>query len=172
MSSFLMALCFLCIPLAQAEPLVLVSGEASFTATGKPSLIEIKGTGAKLIPLNTSLTRNGTSITGTAMVDLSTLTTGMELRDSHLKDKYLETSEHPWAAITALVADTSTGEFKGDLTIKGQGRPVKGTFKLDGKQLTSSFKILLTDYPSIGVPSWLGVTVAEEVQIEVKCTLQ
>ena len=60
------------------------------------------------------------------------------------------------------------GEFKwtGKLTLKGETKPVSGTGSLKGDTITANFKISLSDYPAIGVPSWLGVTVEKDVLVK------
>lgn len=140
----------------------LKSSSVSFVATGNPGFLAIDGKGAKLEKLEIS-EKDGW-VKGKAVAVLVGLTTDMDLRDEHMHEKYLETKKHPRASLTF---EGKNGIFKGLLTLKKTTKPVAGNYLIHGKKITARFKINLSDFP-IGVPSWLGVTVAEEVAIVVK----
>lgn len=92
-------------------------------------------------------------------VDLNTLKTGIGLRDSHMRENYLETDKFPFAEFTGKIDE------KPNLQV-GDRRSVKavGTFKIHGVErdievlgyltklqngkleLDASFDILLSDY--------------------------
>lgn len=65
-----------------------------FVAKGRPALIAIKGTGDGATG---SLNEMNGTITGEIQFQLKSLKTGIDLRDSHLKDKYLEVEKFPIA---------------------------------------------------------------------------
>jgi len=147
----------------------------SFVAVGKPGFLKIKGDGAKLRG-KASLDQN--KISGEFEVDLSPLTTGIDLRDEHMKEKYLETGKFPTAKLRLDpisydgVVSTIDTDFSGYLTIKGTEKPISGKFTAQGLlganvEGTANFEIKMSDFP-IGVPSHLGVTVAESVKVSVK----
>ena len=109
-------------------------------------------------------------------VPLANLSTGIDLRDRHMKEKYLEVPKYPNAVLT--VARTalkvpSSGEklatdTPGTLQLHGQTRPVTVHYeaKGDGGSIATSgsVHINMTDY-GIQVPSYLGVTVKPEVDV-------
>jgi hypothetical protein len=55
----------------------------------------------------------------------------------------------------------------GKLTLKGVTKPVTGKASYTGGKLKAFFTVNIKDFPSIGVPSHLGVTVANTVDVEV-----
>jgi len=158
--------------IAATWTVVPAESPVSFLATGKPGFLKIRGEGASL---SGAATDEGGKLSGSFKVALSALKTGIDLRDEHMKEKYLETGKHPEASLTLdpIAVDLAKGgddlAFTGKLTVKGVEKPVSGTFDLEpekdgavkGKAV---FKVVIEDYP-IGVPSHLGVTVAESVEV-------
>lgn len=142
-----------------------VAGQVTFQAVGKPSFMKINGEGGQVV--GTAEEDAAGVVTGTFTVQTGTLTTGMALRDKHMRDKYLGTGEaklvlKPWTKTAAA------SPFAGDLTIKGQTKAVTGTASVssDGK-LHAEFALNVEDYPAIGVPSFEGITVAGKVTVTV-----
>jgi hypothetical protein len=135
-----------------------VEGDVKFEAVSTSGLVKINGTGGK--------------VTGdpskSLEVELAPFDTGNNLRNEHMRDKYLEVGKFPKATLK-LDAVTAAPEFNwtGLLTIKGETKPVKGKAKLEGDKLWAEFTISLEAFPAIGVPSWLGVTVAKDVTVTV-----
>jgi len=116
-------------------------------------------------------------------VDLNTLKTGIGLRDSHMRENYLETDQFPFAEFTGklvqlptLIAGTKTpvkavGKFK----IHGIEREmeVSGylTLEQNGKiELNASFEILLADY-KIALPKLVFYELAEEQKVTINAIL-
>lgn len=147
----------------------------TFLAVGKPGFLRIKGQGTHL--LGTAEIKDG-KLSGKFTVPLAGLKTGISLRDSHMHEKYLETTRFPQAElIIEPFPFLSQGEkipFTGMLTIKGTSKPVKGEVQVYGLSEQASgraeFNVLINDFPNIGVPSYLGVTIAEQVQVVVEFT--
>lgn len=116
-------------------------------------------------------------------VDLNTLKTGIGLRDSHMRENYLETDKFPFAEFTGKM------ESMPDLA-EGEKKPVKavGIFKIHGIEreievlgfltkiqngkieLETSFDILLSDY-NIPIPKLVFYELAEEQKVTIKATL-
>lgn len=105
-------------------------------------------------------------LTGEFDVKLAAFTTGIDLRDKHMRDKYLETAKFPNAHLSIVGA--KAGEWSGTLQLKGQTKPVHGVYTLaaDGTA-TAEFTVSLADFSNIGVPSYLGVSVAKDVAVKV-----
>ncbi|MBY0316383.1 MAG: YceI family protein [Bdellovibrionales bacterium] len=154
------------------------SGAVTFEAVGKPSFLKIKGQGEGPEG-NIQIDKN---ITGEFKFKLDTLNTGISLRDSHMKEKYLEVAKHPDARLKLEeVKDWSVekGEaqgvpFKGSLTIHGVEKPVTGTVDIKKKDagyaVVANFETKISLY-GIDLPSYAGVTVADDVKVSVKTEL-
>lgn len=150
------------------------NGSVNFLAVGKPSALKIHG---KASGPEAKLELNGTQLTGSAEFDMSKLDTGIELRNRHMKEKYLQVQQHPKAKLTLTEAAvdpafanslTNGGEkpFKGKLQLHGQERDVEGTYTAKNGLLQAKFQIKLTNF-GIEIPSYLGITVAELVDVNV-----
>lgn len=153
--------------------------EVSFLAVGRPSMLKIKGTGAK----PTGFFSTGLKTEGEIQVDLREFTTGIATRDKHMKEKYLHTDkpENQFAKfkITSIEMPGNevppTGEvlvkIGGTLTLHGKTLPVtsESKLKIEGAKLSTNvlLNLKLTDY-GIEIPSFAGVTVAENVDIDIK----
>lgn len=147
--------------------------EAEFEAVGRPSMLKVKGHGARLVG---EIHLSDTEIKGKFQVLMDGFTTDIDLRDRHMKEKYLMTKEHPRATLElspiALPKGWKPGQtlssaFKGDLTLKGVKKPVEGTFKTDGTNMKTeaTFTMKLSDF-DIDVPKYMGVTIADTVTIK------
>lgn len=147
--------------------------KVEFKASGNPGFLRITGSGGYL---EGKVSGDVKGFKADLSVDLNNFTTGIDLRDQHMKNKYLETDKYPKAK---LVIENLTGfkeaeEFRwlGKLTIKGNTKPVNGMATVKGNNLTAQFKLSIADYPEIGIPSWLGVTMAESVEVSVSAVAQ
>jgi polyisoprenoid-binding protein YceI len=138
-------------------------------------------------------TFEGTIVTGatpldstvTASVDLSSINTGQEQRDAHIRSAdFFETDKHTHMTVASTGVRVDGGDFllDGDLTLKGVTKPV--TFKLDingfgpdaygGTRVgfSASTEINRSEFgvnfngPIPGVPG--GVAVSEKVQINLE----
>lgn len=150
-------------------------GKAQFLAVGKPALMKIHGEGAKVTG---QLKIENGAATGEFKLKLDEFDTGIALRDEHMKEKYLKTKEHPEAVLKIeslkLPAGFKVGQtlseqtFEGQLTLKGKTAPVTGTFSVQGPGLTTKakFPIDLEKY-EVGVPRYMGITVAQTVDVEI-----
>lgn len=153
-------------------------GRVEFDAVGWPSALKIHGKGAGL---DGQLQVEDASVSGVIGFDLKALETGIALRDRHLKETYLETARFPRATLTlsrvsiAHVPATDrfpavTVPFEGKLSLHGVEKAVGGEAKVmragSSVSTTASFSIDIRDF-GIQVPSYMGITVAEKVQVRV-----
>ena len=150
--------------LAQVER----TGGASSTFSGKgPGGFKLEGTTDQV-----SLKDDGKTVS--ISVPLSTLKTGIDLRDRHMREKYLEVEKYPnavlevaWAAVQ-LPADgqTSTQTVPGKMTVHGKTHDVSVTYTLkrtgDTYDASGKVPLNLKDYDII-LPNYLGVTVKPEI---------
>lgn len=150
---------------------------ATFEATGKPALLKIQGKGAKV---EGAVDVEGKSATGEFKIDLAQFTTGIDTRDEHMKDKYLEVQKFPKATLKIESVELPEGwapgtavkdaNFKGQLTVKDVTKPITGKVSVGAGEMASKadFEMKLSDYPSVGVPSFKGITVADSVKVHVE----
>jgi polyisoprenoid-binding protein YceI len=154
------------------------SGNVEFRATGHPSSLRIVGKGAA--PKG-KFTVAGNQAQGTISFDLNSLDTGIEMRTHHMKEKYLETGKYQQATLTVshltLPEDIAISHFSaenipftGTLLLHGVQKPVSGTAKIektgDKVILSAQFGLKVSDY-GIVIPSFAGITMADEVQVTV-----
>jgi len=159
-------------------PFQITDGNVGFLAIGKPSAIKIRGKGTA--PKGAILVA-GKDIQGEFTFDENSLDTGINLRDRHMKEKYLQTEKYPTAKfkITKLTlpAEFAATGFKaenipveGDLTLHGITKPVKGTATIACNSGVATghiaFGTQITEY-GIEIPSYMGVKVADHVDVDV-----
>lgn len=118
-------------------------------------------------------------------LDLNTLQTGINLRDKHMRDNYLETKKYPFAEFTGKIVtpEPSTLFSSGETTeVTAQGifklhgveknMEVKGILRREGEQLllTASFSVLLSDF-NIEKPSLVVYELADEQKVTIDVVL-
>lgn len=157
---------------AFAVPMSPKSGELRFTATATGAL-KINGTGAAPEgKLDITEGKDKLEISGNLKIKLETLSTGLSLRDSHMKDKYLEAGKFPEALLILSkqsLPRSGAGSFEGELVLRGVKHKVSGTaeavMEAGGARVKASFPVRLEDH-GIPKPSFAGITVANEVAVE------
>ncbi len=162
-------------------PLESKNGLSEFTAIGRPAALKIVGHGVgptgQLV-----LAPDGSDylLSGTVDLDLESFDTGIEMRDKHMKEKYLETAKNRKATVKFVSAHLAkeTLEKNGEVTLPallllhGVEKPVevKTSFLKDSSgelKTTSSFQIKISDF-GIQIPSFSGLTVADQIQIKIE----
>ena len=120
------------------------------------------------------------TLNGTLKVDLQTLETGIGLRDRHMRNNYLEVQKGPEFALATLEQiriEKLDGQttFKGTLLLHGQRKEVSGTAQLkqqDGRvRVEAQFPVKVSEF-AIPKPTYLGVGVADDVQVKVTLTAE
>ena len=138
---------------------------------------------ARTTALSGAVTARGSgsaALDGSLAVDLRTLDTGINLRNEHLRENYLEVTKGPGFDTATLSeidlkgvdpdAPEGKGSFTGVLRLHGVTKTVTGT--IDVRQagtdvhVKASFPVNLADY-SIRKPRYLGVGVKDTVTVEV-----
>ncbi len=157
--------------------------DIEFKAIGNPSALVVLGKGQGIE--GGMVFSEGGSVNGQVIVDLTTLTTGLSLRDKHLKNKYLEvgtfkTAEFSLQKIQWKSAESAMNqpiveqEFSGIMKIKNVEKVVAGVVSsVPGKDkvnATFKFTILLEDF-AITIPSFAGITMAKDVEITANIVL-
>jgi polyisoprenoid-binding protein YceI len=174
----LLTLCFIFPTAYGAEFLILPEqSPATFLAIGKPSALKITGTGASV---SGSLVTSNKKLSGKLSLDLNKFTTGMSLRDKHMKEKYLETAKPNFDQAVLSFQDlglesASNKAFTAKLNLHGVEKEINGLtdLKIEEKSIsgTAKIKLKLSDF-GIAVPSFSGITVAEDVEINIKFVSQ
>ena len=110
-------------------------------------------------------------------VPLYTIDTGIGLRNSHMRDRYLETSIYPDASFSGKVTEVvSENENKSEVTLSGllsihgisQTKMVSGSIeRIDASTLLikASFSLLLTEF-NIDIPQFAILKLNNEVKLE------
>ncbi|WP_434381087.1 YceI family protein [Melittangium boletus] len=151
--------------LAQVER----TGAASTVFKGKgPAGFKIEGKTEEL-----TLKDDGKTVV--ISVPLAKLTTGIDLRDAHMRDKYLQVDkfpaavlEVPWSEIKLPEAGQSlTQKVKGKLTLHGQTKDVVAEYVIkrngDVYEATGQMPVNFKDF-GIDVPNYMGVTVKPDLE--------
>ena len=160
---------------ANATEILVSNGKVEFLAIGKPSAIKIRGKSDKL---ESRLQVTGKNVSGQFIFDLNSLDTGIDTRNVHMKEKYLEVGKFKNAELTlktiALEKDICKEDlkfketpFEGTLKLHGVEKSVNGEF--DVKAAKSSghaqvrFSIMITDF-GIDIPTYMGIKVTDKVE--------
>lgn len=143
---------------------------AGFKAAG-PAGMNIEGSTSEV-----GVGEDGSNVT--VIVGMSGLSTGISLRDKHMKE-YLETEKYPTAELrvakSALkvpgAGASSSGDARGSMKLHGTAKDVTFhyTAKNDGGviNVAGTTRVNMNDF-GIKTPSYLGVSVKPDVDISTK----
>jgi polyisoprenoid-binding protein YceI len=145
------------------------NNRVSWTAIGSPGFLQIDGKGGSV---EGELKDEGGKISGTFTCELTRFKTGLKTRDKHMKKDYLHVKKFPTAKLELDPVEVGRSfDFTGKLTLHGVTKKVKGKGKLkkvgSSNVITAKMTLNLSDY-NIEIPSYLGVTVAKNVDLEVR----
>lgn len=92
-----------------------------------------------------------------------------DLRADHAKEWMTKADEvtYSWPSLVIDKFEIKDGEqsFEGMLTVKKETKPVKGKITLKGLKGKGEFVVKISDYPSIGKPSYKGIGVQDNVTV-------
>lgn len=144
------------------------SGPAGMKIDGKTSDLDVDDQGAKIV----------------VKVPLRNLATGISLRDDHMRNKYLQVGTYPNAELTLDrasirfpsgegMSNATSGDASGTMAIHGKTKQVTTHYSLarnsGALHVVANVKVNIQDY-SIDVPTYLGVTVKPDIDVEVQFT--
>ena len=110
--------------------------------------------------------KNGT-VKGFFEVKLDELETGLDVRNKHMKEKYLETAKYPLARFKLDPLRIGDTHFSGQLQLHGKHNKVSGkVIKSSAKNLTVEFDLDVTEF-GIKVPDYKGITLAKRIKLTV-----
>lgn len=144
------------------------AGNVEFTAKGFPTFIKISGKSQKVTG---SLMLEEEMASGTFKLPLNTLKTGMDLRDDHMINKYLEAPKYPEATLTLKPFKIeSEGTAKGTLKLHNVEKEIEIQYESsqsgDSLKIDTEFDLVLSDF-DIAIPSFQGITVAKDIKLKV-----
>ena len=157
-------------PIAQAK---IVKGGAKTTVVFKAT----GSAGMTIVGITSALVLRDDGRTLFLSVPLETVTTGLTLRDKHMRQKYLQVGQYPSAELsvdrTVLKtpgASAITADAKGLMKLHGKSKLI--TFRYSARkngqaiEVTGSTRLDIRDF-GIEVPSFLGVSVKPNVDIAI-----
>lgn len=121
-------------------------------------------------------------LTGDITMDLTTIDTGIALRNQHLRENYLEVGKgggFEKAVLTDIRLAAADGDgFEGDtdftatLALHGVAKQVSGKMEVRkegaGRRVRADFPVTLSDF-GIAPPMYLGVGVGNKLLVKVQC---
>ncbi len=167
------------LPKTESFEIAAGEGHISFVAIGRPAMLRIHGESNSILA---HLDWNKQTLNGEFSAPLKDFKTGIELRDEHMKKKYLEIDKYPLAVLKIQNLEISNlqnlkeGEiqeikFKAALSLHGVTQDTNVTAKLSKKaghfKVLSQLQIKLSDF-KIEIPTYAGIKVADNVEIEVQ----
>ena len=178
---------FIALLAAWAEPVRAADGPAFTVAQGDVRVtVPLRPGGgfeARTTSLAGSLTLAGAKpaqLSGELQVDLASIDTGIDLRNRHLRENYLEIakgSAYQKALLTEINLAEADGEafegrsgFTGTLRLHNVTKPVAGSAEIrregTGVRVVATFPLLLTDF-GIEPPQYMGVGVGNKLAVKV-----
>jgi polyisoprenoid-binding protein YceI len=163
---------FLVVATVQGAIALSMSGSSSVTVLAHgPAGLRIEGKSSAI-----SLEEDASGMTFN--VPLEPIDTGIDLRNRHLREM-LQVEKFPAATLRVSRSELkfprerepAEGNARGELTLHGQSRPVEVHYHADRSssgttKVHGSLQLDLRDF-AITRPSYLGVSVAPEVQVDV-----
>lgn len=163
---------------------VFVPGEAGAqlkSSAASVSFTAVGPAGLKIIGKTSELAVKDDAEKIAIAVPLAGIKTGIDLRDKHMREKYLQVDQFPTAELEVsraslnLPADGANAGGTGQGTMKIHGRAKPVTFKYTAKRAGASYDVAgnvqvnVKDF-GIEIPSYMGVTVKPDVDVAVKFT--
>lgn len=181
--SLLFALSLCCPSQAKAYRFLLSEGKSQieFEGTGKPSMLKIHGSSDE--KLDGYFIFDGKKLSGKVAFNLNGLDTGIELRNDHMKNRYLEVGKFPKAELEIKDLNLNrdfnpksfkvAGPFRGVLQLHGVSHPVSGKIDLkaegDELKIDCEYSLSIVDF-KIQRPSYANISMTDEVKINAKAT--
>lgn len=119
------------------------------------------------------------AVSGELLLDLDLLDTGIGLRNTHMKDNYLETKKFPQGKLTIdsiegfkLSVPDGKYKFKGRMMLHGVEKPVENAEVIikkipTGFEVEAQFDTKISHF-SIPVPKYAGLALKDDIQVLVK----
>ena len=152
-------------PLFQLVLFLLISTAHAGEVTVNMNLFPVDSFTAKTKNIKGRFIKKGKSYVATDVkVDLSSLKTGIKLRDKHMKNKYLEVKKPGFRHAIVKDATASEGKLSGTIVIRGVTQKFTGKYEIDGAQFIGKFPLKISDF-KIKEPRYMGVGVEDEIEV-------
>ncbi len=164
---------FLSVAYAKSYDIKKENGNTLFKATALGLKFDGKGTGP------TGTIKVDDTVSGEVLVDLDSLDTGIGLRNTHMKDNYLETKKFPSAKLIIdevkdfnMNSPVRSYTLKGRLVVRNVEKPIeKGKLQIkktaSGYEVEAQFDTKISDF-SIPIPKYAGLALKDAIQVQVK----
>lgn len=118
----------------------------------------------------------GGKVKGELAVDMDSFDTGIGLRNSHMKDKYLETGKYPKSKLIIKnikgfdeTRNNGEYEFEGTLIVREIEKPISNGKVIlnkiaNGYNVTATFDTKISDY-SMPIPKYAGIALKDEIHV-------
>lgn len=115
-------------------------------------------------------TADGKVVASNLKFEVKNLDTGLDLRTTHAKEKYLEIKKFP--TLDLIEATGQNGQGTAKIRVHGQEKTVSGTYSVvQDKILKAKFNTKLSDF-GINDINYKGVGVEDEVAIEIELPIK
>lgn len=150
------------------------SGAVKFQATASPGALAIRGVGdAPTGQIDLTESADRYEVSGSLRIKLDSFKTGIAMRDTHMKEKYLEAGKYPEALLILSkqsLPASGSGAFEGELVLHAVKHKVSGKAEIKKGEggfttVMASFPVKLQDH-GIEIPTFAGISVANEVAVE------
>lgn len=137
---------------------------------------------AKTVGIESDLVGQGNGLTGqlnltekrfSFVYDLWEMDTGIELRNDHMHENYLETEDYPEAKFSGTVISFEGNKItvRGVFSLHGVDKEIEVQGNIENSILTAKWVLNLRDY-NIEIPKkFLVAKLDENLAMEIKCTL-
>lgn len=148
--------------------------KVSFTAVGSPGAMSFEGRTSDI-----TLAQEGETLRFTVPVD--TITTGIDLRDKHMRETYVQSAtfptfvlELPAAQVQLPAAGKAEGTVQATFSAHGVAAPVEVKWNAEksgqGWKIKASFPFDVGAH-GIAIPSYLGVTIDKAMKASVQISV-
>lgn len=165
------------------QPVAAQSGAVKFIATTNVSAVSIHGQSNEVKAQATVAHENGQLLLSemSALVDPKTLSTGMALRDNHMRDKIFSDGTTPaqqlrFHSAKAICPEPAKGKesacpIQGNFTLRGIDKPFALPLRIKAEgnnryRLSGEGSLKMSDY-GIAAPCQLGVCVSDVVKLKI-----
>lgn len=140
----------------------IADGECKINAEAIIGVLEFEITGCKI---DGALIYAGNHLSGAFAVDLKGLDTGVNTRNKHMREKYLEVESYPIAAVELKPMPLSAKTFDAVVLLHGKSKEIKGkVLEASPTELKVQFQIDITDY-GIEKPGYKGIVVGQILNV-------
>lgn len=141
--------------------MLFAGGKCEIDAKASVGILEFTGKGCTI---SGTPKVEGGKVSGEFSVDLSKIDTGMDLRNEHMRDNYLEVKKFPKATLKLDPMPEAGGSWAGTMELHGVKKPIAGTATKTATGYDFKFQ-LNTEAFGIKQAEYKGIVIAKEIGI-------